>query len=108
MSNETKVRVYRDDCLCLEEGPVEFLKFFEEKIALIPDEYKDVAIVSLDSYAEWDCPYTDFEIYYIRPESEEDRQERKREEEEQEAEREKRELANIELMRKKHPHLFKQ
>lgn len=56
-------------------NPKEFMKYFQDKIDLIPEEYKDIAIVELNSdYGEYNSTKMIFSIDYERYETDEERE----------------------------------
>ena len=57
------------------DNPKEFMKYFQDKIDLIPEKYKDIAIIELESdYGEYDSTRLNFSIYYERDETAEERE----------------------------------
>ncbi len=65
MAETIKERVWSGDHVRLPEDPAEFLAFWEEKFALIPEEYRGAALVSIEA--------EDYSIFatvsYLRPET---------------------------------------
>lgn len=56
-----------------EENAIKFLEWFEEKISSIPEEFRSSAKVELESVSGYeDSSYAAIEIYYYRPETEEE------------------------------------
>jgi hypothetical protein len=50
------------------ENAIDFIGWFNEKISLIPEEFRDSATIDISSPYE----YVSIEIYYKRPETKED------------------------------------
>lgn len=76
---DKRVVVFEDDNINydLPAEPKEFLKYWESKIALIPAEYVDEAIIDVEAESVGDYSSALFvSIYYCRPETPEERVER--------------------------------
>jgi hypothetical protein len=73
------VEVFRNDKYEGKDWPsdnaFEFIEWFNEKISSIPEEFRESATIDiLPGYG--DCPVTSIEIYYKRPETEDEIKER--------------------------------
>lgn len=69
------VYVYDEEDVCLPDNAIKFMEFFQEKLSLIPDEYIDIARIDLNGYTI-DCSSMDVEVYYYRPETDSESEER--------------------------------
>jgi len=58
------------------EKATEFIKWFQNKVDLIPSEYRDKAVIELTSSTVWDSSVVDLTISYTRPETIEEQQAR--------------------------------
>ena len=93
MNNETaEVLVFFDDCACLPENAKEFMKFFNDKLSEVPDEYIDSAKISVECFEYYGQANLEVNVTYERPLTNEER-------EKQEADRELKKL--LETTRKK-------
>lgn len=55
------------------EDAIEFIAFFQEKLASIPEEFRSSAIIEVDSISGYEgSSYASINIYYYRPETEEE------------------------------------
>jgi len=54
-------------------NPIKFIQWFQEKIDLIPDEFKESASIEISSD---DAGVPEIDIYYYRPENEEETEKR--------------------------------
>ena len=54
------------------KNAVEFVKWFQGKLDLIPAEYHNVAFIDLDSHTSYDSSEIEIDIYYDRPETAEE------------------------------------
>jgi hypothetical protein len=73
--NTVKVKVYeKDDFYEVPSNAKEFILFFQEKIDLIPDQFKDSAFIEIDSRTYCDSSYINIDIHYFRPKTEEELQ----------------------------------
>lgn len=74
MREEKKIIVFEEnDIQDIPSNPEEFLDYWKLKFNLIPPEYKNNAYIELIGRTRWeddDC--LDVEIYYIRPETDEE------------------------------------
>jgi len=60
-----------------EENAVEFINWFSDKVNNIPSEYRDKAIIELDSVLSYESSsYVNIEISYVRPETPEEEKNR--------------------------------
>lgn len=59
-----------------------FVEWINSKINLIPELYRDVAVIDIDTDDSYDSCSLQFKIYYDRPETQADIEQRKREAEE--------------------------
>jgi len=50
----------------------DFIEFFQQLLDKVPPEYRDTAAVSIDSCMEYDSAYCAIEVYYKRPETDEE------------------------------------
>ncbi len=51
---------------------VEFVKWFQAKLDLIPAEYRNMAFIDLASHTSYDSSEIEIDIYYGRPETAEE------------------------------------
>ena len=72
------ITVFEDDCAYFPTKATEFLAFWQEKIMLIPVEYRDSASIEVEAYQSYDCEYVQATVSYERPENKEEKQERVR------------------------------
>jgi len=56
--------------------PTEFLAFWEEKFNEVPEEYRDSTEIEFEADMDYDSVISSVEIYYYRPETEEEKEER--------------------------------
>jgi len=50
----------------------EFIKWFTDKLESIPEEFKKDAVFDLDATDSYGSPYVTLELYYNRPETQEE------------------------------------
>ena len=103
MSKNVMISVYENNCMYyfLEEAE-EFLKFFTEKINLIPPEFMDTAQIEIEPNMDYDSPVMDLNIYYMRPETEKEISEKEQRENEQKELQKERDIKLIIELKKKH------
>ena len=86
-----------------EENAIKFLAWFEEKINSIPKEFKDSAKVELEAVSSYGgCAYASIEIYYYRPETDEEEIARKAKEQNKAELQKQRELRQLEELKRKY------
>ena len=74
-----KIVVFEDNRMDdINESPDAFMKFWQDKIDLIPAEYRDSARVELKTSFHYDYQVTSLEIFYLRPETKEEKGNRER------------------------------
>ena len=49
--------------------PYEFMSWFQSKISLIPEEFRDSATIEIDSSTSYDSSHATIEIRFYRPET---------------------------------------
>ena len=67
---DTQVEVFSSESYLGDKVPSkleEAIKFFQEKLKSIPEEYRKDTILNIEGYDEYDCAYARVEIYYHRP-----------------------------------------
>jgi hypothetical protein len=75
-----KATVYKADTFRnLPRNAEAFITFFQEKLNLIPEEFRSSATIDLETSPFYDSTEETLEVYYIRPETEEEIQARERE-----------------------------
>lgn len=84
------------------EKASEFIAYFQEKIATIPDECLETARIEIEADVAWDWPQLSVEIYYERDETEEEAIQREQQKANREAQTKSRELAELERIKKKY------
>ena len=74
MRRQIKEVVYANKGAFIElpENPDEFLKWWTDKFDLIPEEYRANAKVECTSETFYECSHLEIEIYYTRPETDEE------------------------------------
>ena len=75
MMNKT-IKVFEDDCAYFPTKATEFLAFWQEKLMLIPVEYRDSAEIEIETYQSYESEYIQATVSYTRPENKEEKQER--------------------------------
>ena len=77
MSMVSKIKeivYYTDNEYGIPEKASDFIKYWESKIALVPDEFKDSTNICIESTDDgYGCNTLDVQIYYERPETEEEK-----------------------------------
>jgi len=75
-----KVTVYKADTFSnLPKNAEAFIAFFQKQLDLIPEEFRSSATIDLDTSPFYDSVEETIEVYYSRPETEEEIQARERE-----------------------------
>lgn len=86
-----------------EENAFQFLTWFEEKINSIPEEFRETAKVELEPVSGYDGgSYASIEIYYYRPETEEETKVRESKEKNRAELLRQRELKRLEELKRKY------
>jgi len=86
-----------------EENAAKFLAWFEEKINSIPKEFRDSAKVELEAVPGYEhCAYASIEIYYYRPETDEEEIARKAKEQNRAELKKQLELRQLEELKRKY------
>jgi len=104
MKNKIYVTAFDEDKnYDLPTKPDELIAFFQEKIALVPEEYKDTAEIEIEAESIFDN-YTalNIKITYRRPESDEEEKKRLEREKAQKEWRENQELCQLEKLKEKY------
>ena len=81
---------------------VEFVKWFQGKLDLIPEEYRNVASIDLESHASYDSSEIEIDIYYNRPETAEETSAREHKIQVQKEHERVNEIALLEKLKKKY------
>ena len=81
---------------------IEFVAWFAEKLGEIPAEYREVAIIDIDSIACYDSSKASIEIYYMRPETDGEMTAREMEELRSKEAQKARELQTLATLKAKH------
>ena len=103
MKSEILVTVFKEDCnYDLPTKPDEFIAFFEEKIALVPNEYRDSARVEVEADIYYDSTKLNVMVSYKRLETDEEENARLKREKEQKAWKENQELCQLEKLKEKY------
>ena len=105
MTNKTvTVTAFEDTSLeWFDCSPKAFLKFWQEKIVLIPDEYSESATINLDVDDCFGVPVMSALITYERPETETDREAAAAKERQREDKLLQKELAELYRLQQKYP-----
>lgn len=75
---QVKVEVYKDESLYF-DGTLSQLIGSLQKIELkVPERYRQYTYVNIEPYEKWQCSYVEVEIYYYRPENEEEKSRREK------------------------------
>jgi len=80
----------------------EFVAWFAEKISEIPVEYRETAQIDIDSSSCYDSSFASIEIFYDRPETDDEMSLREHEELRKQREQELRELQTLATLKKKY------
>lgn len=86
----------------LPENIDEFLKYFTDKFAQIPAEYRDDACVEVSGVIDYGDPQISIKISYLSPETDKEKSNRERQENERFAIKEQYELREFERLSKKY------
>lgn len=81
---------------------VEFIKWFQGKLDLIPEEYRNVASIDLETHTSYDSSEIEIDIYYDRPETAQEAAARKHKIQLQKEHERINELALLEKLKKKY------
>jgi len=77
MKDKREVVFYIDSEFGLPSGAKEFMKYWQDKIDLIPEEFKDSAKICCDATDDgYGCNFIEVEVYYYRPETKGEEKER--------------------------------
>jgi len=102
MKQKKEIRVFNQSIVGIPCRPKEFLEYWQEKIALIPEEFQKYGVVDLEAGGEYDRPCIDLEIIYTRPETDKEEQMRERERENTENEIRRRDMAELNRIKRKY------
>ena len=95
-----KGRQYEDDW---PSNPTQFVEFLQQKINKIPEEWRSVAHLNIDGAHSYECScVVEMEIWYSRPETDQERANRERLEMEKALETERTERRQLERLRAKY------
>lgn len=74
MKKDIKVVVFSNDSCAsyLPDTPAEFIRWWEEKFNLCPLEYREKLKVDCTTSTYYDCSCLEVDIYYYRPETDEE------------------------------------
>jgi hypothetical protein len=75
-----KVTVFGDDYFYAPEDAKGFMEFWQKKLDLIPKEFIESAAIDIEPVDNYGSPGIEVEIYYYRPETNEEIEERERQE----------------------------
>lgn len=67
--NDTKTMTSIFECSEAPESLPDFIEWMQDKLAEIPEEYRQSAKIEVKDYNEWDC--AEYVIRYTRPETDE-------------------------------------
>jgi hypothetical protein len=104
MKKEIKVVVFKDESCAydLPEKPQEFLAWWAEKFAIIPEEHKDTATVKCSTPSYYDTTQFEVEISYSRLETDEEEASRLKKEDDRRKFVENQELCQLEKLKAKY------
>lgn len=105
MSEKKLIRreIFEDENFDFDGKPEEFLKFFQDKFAEIPEEFKDSGIITFEAkIGYYDDHATAVEIYYASPETDVEQKARLAREEDRKKFRENQELCELERLKAKY------
>ena len=103
MKQIVAVCVYSDDDKCnLPTNVRGFMAFWNEKLDLVPEEYKESATIDIDAKPFCDFANLSVEICYYRSETDEEEQQREQREREQAERRRQKELKELDRLRQKY------
>ena len=103
MENKIKIVVYDETVYQLPEGIDKFMKFWQSKINLIPSEFINTSIISIDATEEYGDFCFDIEIYYWRTETRSETNMREREVLADKMRSEQTELEQLKKLKEKYP-----
>lgn len=94
------VKVFDDySCYDIPEDAAGFMAFFAEKLETIPDEYRHSAKIEVRAETCYDSAILAVEIYYYRPETEQEVSDRLAKQAAKEAQNQARKLAEFQRLR---------
>jgi hypothetical protein len=79
----------------------EYIKFWQEKLKLVPDEFIDSAVINVQSGSSYGDDYLIAELYYLRPETEFEQMSREAKEGRLKRQREASDLRGLERLKEK-------
>ncbi len=80
----------------------EFMAWFQSKLDMIPDEYKELTMIDLTNSTSYDSSKMEIEIYYERAETPEEETERERQAQAQIEHKRQQEIELLERLKKKY------
>jgi hypothetical protein len=104
MKKEIRVLVFENESCCdeLPSTPKEFLSWWQEKIDLVPEEYRDTTFIDCETNISWEFAQFQVKIGYKRPETSEEEAIRIKDEKEKQKIIENRELCLLEKLKSKY------
>ena len=104
MKKEIRALVFDSKSCCYElpSTPKEFLNWWEGKINLVPEEYKETTFIDCETEINWEVAQFQVKIGYIRPETCEEEAIRIKNEEDRLKFIENRELCQLEKLKAKY------
>jgi len=102
MKREIKVTAYELNYDDIPEKPSEFFAFWKEKIQLVPEEYREVALIEIEAEEDYGSAMLAATVSYYRPETNQEEALREGREKTRVELNKQQELRQLEMLKKKY------